>query len=453
MKKLVSSFAFGAGLIVLGALLPDRAHTPAVFEGQPVSVWIQRLTSGDYQTRSEAAEAIQSFGMAATPDLILALHQGEDPLRRLRPAIERWLPFVHLKQPPSAALVRERAAEQLGLIARTNETALRALVGALNEPNPDVLSEIQRGLRRMGSGCVPEVAKALRRRNARIRRSAAEILLDLGPASAEATPALLLGLKDRDEKVRGLAAQALGATQRAETEVIVALTSVLADAMPLVRRAAAGALGGAGVRARAAVPSLRERLSDADAGVRVCSAQALWRIEGKAEFVVTALISAIEDRAGGWQAPFVLGEMGTNAQRAVSALIQAMKRERVPRPLRSPPAAAFALGRVGLPAVPALIETLRDSEAPVRMAAAIALGFIGPSAEEAVPHLLCLLKDGDLETRQAATLGLAAIVPHHPALGSALVELAHDDDMFISSSARRALQRNSPDLAGRIGLD
>ena len=60
-------------------------------------------------------------------------------------------------------------------------------------------------------------------------------------------------------------------------------------------------------------------------------------------------------------------------------------------------AAAVAIGDLGpsaRAAVPALTEALRDQNPTVRFQAAIALGCIGPEARAAVPALIGTLKDG-----------------------------------------------------------
>ncbi len=55
---------------------------------------------------------------------------------------------------------------------------------------------------------------------------------------------------------------------------------------------------------------------------------------------------------------------------------------------------AFALGRIGPAAVPALIAALKDKDRQVRWYAASALGRIGPAAKEAVPALEAAARDG-----------------------------------------------------------
>jgi HEAT repeat protein len=191
--------------------------------------------------------------------------------------------------------------------------------------------------------------------------------------------------------------------------------------------------------------ALTQTLSDEDGSARVAAARALWQIDGRSRSLVPVLTAALQDADAGWQAVLVLGEIGPEAADAVPALIATLKQEKVPRPLRTPPGSAIALGKIGVGSVPALIECLRDSQPRIRTSAAIALGFVGPKAEAAVPALTGLLSDSDLEVRQAAALGLGDINLHIRELPPALAALTHDDDIFVSASAASLLRKIDPD--------
>jgi hypothetical protein len=91
-------------------------------------------------------------------------------------------------------------------------------------------------------------------------------------------------------------------------------------------------------------------------------------------------------------------------------------------------AAAEALGRIGPPAIPQLIELLKSPNPDVRLIAAQVLARMGSDAKEAVPTLIPLLKDPDERVRKAATRTLGRIGPDAaaavPELMQALVEQA-----------------------------
>jgi HEAT repeat protein len=65
----------------------------------------------------------------------------------------------------------------------------------------------------------------------------------------------------------------------------------------------------------------------------------------------------------------------------------------------------------GKPAIPLLVEALKDKDAKVRAAAALALGQVDPEKDEALEPLLSLVKNDkeELAVRRSAILGLAAL--------------------------------------------
>ncbi len=79
--------------------------------------------------------------------------------------------------------------------------------------------------------------------------------------------------------------------------------------------------------------------------------------------------------------------------------------------------AAYAIGGMGAdarPAVPALIEALKDPEAAVRYPVCIALREIGPAAKEAVPALTETLDDRNDDVAAMARQALIKITGEDP---------------------------------------
>jgi hypothetical protein len=74
-------------------------------------------------------------------------------------------------------------------------------------------------------------------------------------------------------------------------------------------------------------------------------------------------------------------------------------------------AAADALGRIGVAAVPSLVQALQSPDAAARRTAAEVLGRMGPDAADAVPQLVPLLDDPDPAVRKAAARTLGRIGP------------------------------------------
>src|SRR5262245_2682492 len=74
-------------------------------------------------------------------------------------------------------------------------------------------------------------------------------------------------------------------------------------------------------------------------------------------------------------------------------------------------AAADALGRIGPPAVPALVQALQTPEAAIRIKSCEVLGRMGEGAQDAVPDLVRLLDDPDAGVRKSAARTLGRIGP------------------------------------------
>jgi HEAT repeat protein len=444
-KMLLGGFGV---LVVASSILFAQWRTPASPRVQAISASIEDLTSCDFQVREQALVNLRSFGPETAPVLTRTLHRRESPLTRKLVTFSRHLPFLKVRSVNNTGL-REKAAEQLGQVSDPDAGTIQSLILALRDEEDSVVREVERALRRIGPRTVPQLTDALRHRDVRLRTGAAQILGDFGVSASSATPQLIARLKDKKEIVRAEAAKSLG--EIGAMNAITPLTERLHDSSPAVRCAAADVLGLMGAKEAAA--KLITRFSDRDTKVRIAAAKAVWLITHRAELSVPILVHTLKDREAAGHATFVLGEIGHDAVAAIPALIQTLQAERVYRPLRTPPSAAIALGRIGPAAVPALLPLLEDSRTHVRISAAITLGFIGTAAADAVPRLLPLLKDKDLEVRQAAAIALGSIEPKNPDIIPALKQLARDDDIFLASAASAMLRDVDPAAAQELRLE
>jgi HEAT repeat protein len=347
--------------------------------------------------------------------------------------------------------IRQRSAEQLAASPiREHPAAVPALIRALTDDSTAVVEQAQQTLRRIGSpAALPALTHALQSRNKAIRFHAAEVLRDMGSDASPATAALVLLLRDRDPNIRVVGAHALG--NIGSTPALQALIATLVDKSPAVRAAAVTALGSMGEGAISSAPEIRLRLSDRDLRVRVAAARAFWQVTGDTVEALPVLVAALKE-PNAWDAALALGAMREAASNAVPALIEVIQREKVSRPLREMPVSALALGKIGAPAVPGLIEVTTHPDPRVRTSAAMALGFIGGKADAALPHLVPLLRDSNADVRRAATLAIGNIDTgeHVAALVPALIKLATDEDIFLSSLAASTLERVDPEAAASV---
>lgn len=91
--------------------------------------------------------------------------------------------------------------------------------------------------------------------------------------------------------------------------------------------------------------------------------------------------------------------------------------------------AAAALGRIGRPAVPRLVEALQSPDATLRQQAADTLARIGPAADEAVPALVQALRDDDPLVRKSAARALGQIGPAAAAAVPSLIEMLVEKEL------------------------
>lgn len=99
----------------------------------------------------------------------------------------------------------------------------------------------------------------------------------------------------------------------------------------------------------------------------------------------------------------------------------------------------------GRPAIPYLVEGLKDKDARIRAAAALALGRVDPEADQAVEPLLGLVKNEkeDLAVRRAAILGLAALGEKAKDAVPTLRTLQMNRDMSKESQQLRQASRTA----------
>ena len=81
-----------------------------------------------------------------------------------------------------------------------------------------------------------------------------------------------------------------------------------------------------------------------------------------------------------------------------------------------------ALGRIGKPAVEALVRALHDPDPRMRERAARVLARVGADAQQAVPDLMAALSDKDEDVRKAAIRALGQIGPAAAEAVPALME-------------------------------
>jgi HEAT repeat protein len=276
---------------------------------------------------------------------------------------------------------------------------------------PDQLKRAQEAsskLARLGAAAIPAMLEGLGSTERMTRELLVPAFAQIG---APAVASLTAAIADKSPQRRRGAIDALFVLTMHEqvdmTPAVPALKAALTDADAEVRRSALGML--AVVLEEAADPLLIAALKDTDRGVRVSAAQ-----------------SFALRRSGGQPAPKLPGDLTAMGRIAIRSGANR----------QVPPEAA-----------PALIAALEDNDQYVQVAAAQALGKLGPMAQSAAPRIAQLLEHhgehkgkngfgGHDFANALVGIGPAAIVP--------LKGLLESKKADVRARAQQALERLEP---------
>ncbi|RMG37676.1 MAG: hypothetical protein D6725_08550, partial [Planctomycetota bacterium] len=410
---------------VRAAFQPPSADSPAEREQPSVDELIRRLRMGTAAERARAARQLGALGPQAAPavaDLIAATRNRSIAVRH-----EAILALGEIG--PAAAAAVPRLLELL----RTDDVALiqHACLHALRRIAPD-----DRAARKAA-------AALLRSSDRRVRTAAAWLIVAGDPQGRRdpgvyerAVSILIEGLDAPAEDIRSDAVEALvdaGAAvvpklvplldpNRPERcvhvcDVLEGLGPAAADAADKLLQLAEStdsricwhavrALAAIGLPAERGVPVFRRLLKHADPRVRAAACEGLARYGGDAR----PALNDLRERLRGDKALLVR----VAAARAIGAMgpsaagaIADLDRTLDDAPAPVALAALNALELIGEPSVPVL--TRRLEEPAWRALAAHALGNIGPSAAAAVPKLGRYVNDADETTRREVLFAIAAI--------------------------------------------
>jgi HEAT repeat protein/serine/threonine protein kinase len=391
-------------------------------DSSAVPLLLEALGDENQMVRMSAAEALGEVGdPSAIPSLSKAL-QDEDKnvrqraaeaLRKLKASSKNRNAIVY-----KTATVPERDLE--------GSSGVSSLLRALRDKDANLRREAVESLGIFGNPSVtPSLIEALRDEDAWVRSAAARALGELGDVSA--IPPLSKTLRDKDKNVRTNTVWPL--RKLGGPAAVSSLIEALRDEDAWVRSAAAHALGELGDVST--IPSLLKTLRDENVGVRSSAAEALGSFGDVS--IVPSLIEVLrdEDASVRWAAVDALGKLKDAS--AILSLREALRDENAG--VRS--SAAYALAKLrDASAIPLIIEILKDKYWGIRMIAVEALGEMGdPSA---IPFLLKALKDEDGGVRLSAGEALGKL--GDPSIIPSLFEMLTHKDWDIRTMAIVALR-------------
>lgn len=260
----------------------------------------------------------------------------------------------------------------------------------------------------------------------------------------EPIAALIEGLKDPDPRSRWVAAMKLAGKGALAKEASSALAAPAKEKDFMVRLATFRALGGIGAPA---VPTLIGLIQEKDENVSLSAIQALGAVGPVAKEAIGPLQRVIESPSvEAWTrgaCAEALGKIGAADPKIISSLLTLLgDSDRVVAR-----GASDGLGHAGSPALPGLIQVLKEGVAGAQTHAAWAVAKLGPPAKDAVPALILLLRSQNEESLWAATSALGSIGSSARDAVPPLRELATTGKGESKGRALQALGRIAPSEA------
>jgi len=270
--------------------------------------------------------------------------------------------------------------------------------------------------------------------SARIGAASIETLALGGPATA---PKVADHLTDPNPDVRDKAVEVLAGWGPEAAPGIPRILHHLRNVDPGIRTSAAKVLAQMGVASSA--NGLERACKDSDARVRAWAHAGLARLKGDCPRHMEQVAGLLESGAAPAEAAAAMAGMDCIDQDVLEILVRALGKNdddvRV--------AAARAVGRIGpraAAAVPALMGALGDEKNfRLRQTVLVALARMGSKAAAAVPMLSQVLEDRAPRFRELAAIALGSIgTAARPAVGT-LRKLTTDPDGRVQAAAKRAL--------------
>jgi len=453
------------------------------------------LRHEEIRIRLQAVRSLHSAGWryagipdkGAAADLAAALQDKSPAIRghaayalaTMGPDAEQAIPSLIKCLNDKEESVRNAACNALGMIGPAAEPAIPTIRRLLmDDPKPTALGE--RALGRIGSSSVNVLVELLAHKNARVRSEAAMALARIGPEAKVAVPVLIKRLLDEDLAVGVESAVALYAIVGWMDLYVPVLTNALKEEPHYV----ANAIMRIGPAAKPVVPALIAFVQETDDKIdRHWVATALAYIGPENKATVPILLDIMKTKNGGasystvsalssigppavpklvetlshsspvlrTSAALVLGEMGREADNAVSALIEALKdededvRAEVESALRG-----IASERIGAWSLPSSLSALKRDKVLREIASAISRSRgkdVTDGVEETLikeallqlPKAIDGLNSPEGEEREQAADDLREMGAYAKEALPALRSRLDDEDVYVRLSAAAAL--------------
>jgi HEAT repeat protein len=367
------------------------------------------LTSDEnHEVRKLSRTVLDGLGKGAVAELIKVLKDPAQPetshvaaaaaLATIVPGKDNLLDLVRLLKDAKVEL-RRAAADALAKLGPDAIDVLAELIAAMRDDDGAVRAGVGRAIKNTGRpGAAKLQGMLAKETDAAVKANLATALRLTTFGGKETTlPALIDALADKEDIVARAAAEMLGGLGESAVDPLV---GALKDPNPSVRRHATLALKDIGATAKKAVPLLTEALNDADPATRQFAALALGKIGPGAKAATSGLVNGMlrdREKEVRQNCAKALLSVDPEPRLAAPAFRQAL-RDRAAAVVDS---AIEGLTNLGAAAVNELSDALKDKDEEVRRAAVEILGNLGAAAKPALPALQDAARDSN--ARVAAT--------------------------------------------------
>lgn len=344
---------------------------------------------------------------------------------------------------------RQHATRALGEIGPEAKSAVPTLIAALDDSDTYVRFNAGASLLRIGKVAVPSLVESLKIEKS--QKHILPIIIELGPAAAEATAAVTGLLNSKDGETQREAILAVGAIGDGARSATPQLIKFLEDKQFSFRPAAAFALGK--LAAKDAVAALKNASNDKDNHLlRLASVWALIQIDPTNEeyrkIALPELVSALQNDNPEIrrEAALALGRMGSRADSAVPALTLLLK-DKNPRVRMESLVALAEIGPGSKEAISEIESILAGHDLTMRPTACYALGRIGADCKHAIPHLKHLLASRDPLQKTVAAWAIVQIAPEPETIKVAIPLLAD----ALHGARNPSVRLEAAETLGKIG--
>ena len=405
------------------------------------------------QLRETLRGIFRSMGASAVPALLEGIRQKDEGirdnaylgLRSIAAEAKDAVPALAGSLNDENATVRMLAAGTLGTIGSQAKEALPGIIVLLKDTDFRVRSSAAQAIVGIGAEskqAIPGLIGMVGSNDQRDNISASIAIGSIGPEAKSAVPALILMLKNKDINVSEHAAEALGKIGPEAKAAIPGLKELMKDRPSLRAKAVwslfkiSGSKEGvklyeSGLKSKdpeirdrtvknlaeidptdgKAVPLLREKLKGQDIFGRIEALRVLNKMGTKAKPALPEIIAVLKDNRDDEAmrlAGEILSKFGSESAVAIPVFIEFMNSKY----RNYQDYSANMLSKIGVPAIPALVDRLKNGETDTKEAAATALGKIGPAAKDAIPALIETTKTvGNHYVKQAAVRAIMLIDP------------------------------------------